>query len=462
MLRVVDELLFAFRRDGFVVSTAQALLATEALLLVGFADANVLADALEAVIGPRASERARFRASFDSFFRLERGHPGDLFERLRFRGFAREELSALRDLLDAAAERSGEAGDALALSALRGHPGELDHVLALAGVRRTLASMTSPLQAGYFAEKLGQRLGVGRAASAIGRIRQVLIEALGERGIALADALEEELSALRRRVRVHVEQKATPQSTELPRGTANARFETLGEDEVADVRRAVRTLAERLRGAERVRRRRAKRGRIDVGKTMRRALVTGGVPFSPVRRRRNRDKPRLVVVCDISESVRAASRFMLEFVAQTQELFADTRSFVFVRDAAETTALFAEASPQTALATIASGSLLAINANSSYGRAFRTLDKLLGEVDKQTTLVILGDGRTPPNDLELSLVEKWRSRARGVLWLCPESRASWGTGDSAMLRYADVSSMVLSATTARELEDAARTIVHFR
>ncbi len=466
MLRVLDELLFCLRRDGFVISTAQALDAARVVDLLGFDDREALALGIAAVVVERARERTRFRAAFDEYFRLVRGHPGDLFERLRHRGFDASELSMLRELLAAAAERSGQAGDQLALSALTGTPGELDHLLALAGVKRTLAGMTSPLQAGFFAQKIGHALGIGRAASATTRIRQVLADALGERGEALADALAEELEAMKRRVREHVERSLEARDgagQDETRGVESASFSSLSEAEIVEVRRAVRRLAERLRGRERVRRRRARRGRIDPRKTMRRALSTGGVPFAPARKRRRRDKPRLIVVCDVSESVRAASRFMLELVAQVQDLFHDARSFVFVSDLAETTALFRESSAGRALVTIASGAVVSMSSNSNYGRALRTLERLIErEVDKRTTIVVLGDGRTNHHDAEVAAVRRLRERSRGLLWLCPESPSAWGTGDSEMLRYAEASTMVLPVRSARELEEAARTIVHFR
>lgn len=466
MLRVLDELLFALRRDGFVVSTSQAIDAARVVRLLGWDDRERLATGLGAVLSSDPHDRGRFRRAFDEFFSLDRGHPGDLFERLRHRGFDPSELSVLRELFAAAAERSGQAGDLVMPSALVGSPSELDHLLALAGVRRTLAGMTSPLQAGFFEQRISQSLGLGRAASALGRVRRVLIEALGDRGAGLADALDEEIANMKRRVRVHVEQSLALRDgsfDERERGAEHVPFGALSEGEIADVRRAVRRLAERLRGAESVRRRHARAGKIDARRTMRRALSTGGVPFVPARKERRRDKPRLLLFCDVSESVRAASRFMLELVAQVQELFADARSFVFVSDVAETTALFRGEPAGRALAAIASGAVVAVSQNSNYGRALRGLASLLeGEIDKRTTLVVLGDGRTHHHDAEVAVVERLRRRARALVWLCPESPSSWGIGDSAMPRYAAACTAVLPARTARELEDAARTIARLR
>src|SRR5690606_31542614 len=109
-------------------------------------------------------------------------------------------------------------------------------------------------------------------------------------------------------------------------------FTSLDEREVEEVRRAVRLFVQRLRGGERVRRRRAARGRVDAHRTLRRAMRTGGVPFGLVRRARRRDKPRLLILCDVSESVRSVARFLLELTHVSQDLFSGTRSFVFVSE----------------------------------------------------------------------------------------------------------------------------------
>ena len=264
-------------------------------------------------------------------------------------------------------------------------------------------------------------------------------------------------------MRLHVERTVAERLAEPDAGSRrradSVAFAGLTEAERSDVRRAIRGLAERLRGAERVRRRRALRGRIDPHRTLRLSLRTGGVPFQPARRRRRRDKPRLIVLCDVSDSVRAASLFMLEFVHAAQELFAGTRSFVFVSELAETTRLFADHPPDAALARIYGGAVVSLAHNSNYGRVLAAFEERVGRViDRRTTIVVLGDGRTNYLADGADVIARLRERARSLLWLCPEGPGSWGSGDSAMLRYAPASSRVLVARTAKELEKAAREV----
>lgn len=468
MLRVLDELLWALRREGFTISTAQAIDAARVARLVGFDDRAALRDAIGAVVVERRADRDRYRAAFDAFFAAERAHAGDLWSRLAARGFSAGELDALRELLTGAAERSGVGGDAAALLGIVGAESELDQLLRAAGIARVLAPMTSALQAGFYTQKVLSALEVPKAASALRRIGAALREALGaERGGALAAALAEELDRARRRIRAHVDRtvaaRAADPASDGRRRAGTVAFAGLTEAEREQVRQAVRALAERLRGGERVRRRRARRGRIDPHRTLRIALRTGGVPFTPARKRRRRDKPRLILLCDVSDSVRAASLFMLELVHAAQELWSGTRSFVFVGDLAETTRLFADLPPDSALARIFGGAAVNLAHNSNYGRVLSAFEERVGRsIDRRTTVVILGDGRTNYLGDAAEVVGRLRERARAVVWICPEGPGTWGSGDSAMLRYQAAASRVLVARTARELSDAAREVAAMR
>ncbi len=457
MLTLIEELLFALRREGFSISTAQAIDAVKAIELVGFDDRGTVRSALQAIVVHQASDRERFSAAFDRFFSVAGAHAGDLFARLLARGFDASEIAMLRELVDRFAERTSS-GDA-AIRALVGPPSELDHLLSIARVRREVDRMTSPSQVGFFRERVSDTLGVGAASTVMAAIGRALRDALGERGDALREALAREIAEMKGRIHAHVEERARAITTDVERPFA---FASLSSDEAREMRVAVRRIAEKLRGKAQVRRRRARRGRIDAARTIRRSFATGGVPFALIRRRPRRDRPKLVVVCDISESVRSASSFMLEFVAVVSDLLDDVRSFVFVSDLAETSLLFATMPPARALSAIASGSVISLGATSSYGRALSLLEQATRHgLDCRTTLAILGDGRTNHKADGADILARLARRARAVLWICPEARSSWGSGDSRMPVYARHAT-VLEARTVRELERAARALLAVR
>jgi uncharacterized protein with von Willebrand factor type A (vWA) domain len=184
------------------------------------------------------------------------------------------------------------------------------------------------------------------------------------------------------------------------------------------------------------------------------------IPVRLARKERKRDRPRLLVLCDISDSVRAASRFLLEIAYLSQSLTERTRTFVFISDLGETTDLFRERPLRDALARAWGGQVISIADNSNYGRALRAFEaRHLRDVDRRTTVVILGDGRTNFHDDGAGVLDLVRARARALYWLCPEPRGAWAAGDSAMARYAPRCTRVLRVDTPGALLAGARLIL---
>jgi hypothetical protein len=150
-------------------------------------------------------------------------------------------------------------------------------------------------------------------------------------------------------------------------------------------------------------------------------------------------------------------------VYAAHELFDRTRSFVFVSELGETTALFEDQPAHVALAAAYGGDVVPVTDNSNYGRVLRAFEAVaMASVDHRTTVVILGDGRTNYHDASEEVLAKIRARARALYWFSTEPRAAWSSGDSAMQRYAPHCTAVLEVTSARELEDAARSLVYRR
>jgi uncharacterized protein with von Willebrand factor type A (vWA) domain len=464
LVRVVDELLWSLRREGFVVSTAQAVDVARALREVGLERRDSVRAAVGAIVVQRAGERARYESAFDAFFGASVPDRRTLWERLASApwGFSETELDALRELLGQLAASQGESMAPLGLLLERG--AELDRVLALAGVAQSLDAH-SGMQLGFLTHRLLGQIGAERARQALGALRARLVDALGSRGETLADALAKELEAAEDEVRAHVRRTYEARLAEVERQRVETRIETtpfaaLSDSEIEEVRRAVRRFAERLRGGARVRARRALRGRIDPHRTLRRALRTGGVPFDPARKERHRDRPKLVLLCDVSDSVRAAAAFLLEFTCAAQDLFSPARSFVFVSALGETTNLFVREPVKQAIARAWGGGVVRSGDNSNYGRVLRDFEARYGrELDRRTTVVILGDGRTNYLDPAAEMLDRIRERSRALLWLCPEPRGQWSHGDSAMAQYAPKCTAVYEVRCAADLERAARVLV---
>jgi uncharacterized protein with von Willebrand factor type A (vWA) domain len=239
--------------------------------------------------------------------------------------------------------------------------------------------------------------------------------------------------------------------------------ETVDEQERAELEEALRRLAHQLRGARTSRQRNTPRGRVNPGRTMRTNMRYEGIPFQPVTTSRTADKPRLLLLTDVSLSVRATARFTLHLVYGMQSLFTQTRSFAFVDAPVEITELFAEHPLERALGLVfdglPAGGLLDVDASSDYGATFaQLLSEHSAALDRRATLIVLGDGRGNGNDARLDTFQEITRRVRETIWLTPESRYSWGLGACDLPRYAEFCDRVQVVADLTGLQRAAQQI----
>lgn len=462
-MHIVAELLWALRRAGLAISTAEAIDLFRAYALLGFADRDVLVGATEAILGRTPADVGLIRATFGRYFSSDAAHGRDSLARLKRAGFGLHDLRTaervLRDMLTA----SGSNEAAVLLAVLAGGP-EIAALLRAGASRRSAESVQNIGEIGYFAEQLARSIGVPSATKQLALIRGQLAAELGrERADALLLALEAELREVRGDIRSFVEETLAARVREAAPRAEDPRtvpFATLTEDDRADVERAVRLLAERLRGGAAVTSRRQAVGPLDPRRTLRRALATGGLPLALIRRTRRPSKPRLWVLCDVSDSVRSASTFLLAFLKAIAELFTEVRAFVFVAEIADVTALLRSAPFTEVVSRIASGAVVSLHAISNYGRVLTAFEaEHAEEIGRRDILVILGDGRTHHRPPRADVVERLRDRSAALFWLCPEPVGSWGVGDSAMRAYENAATLALPASSARDLEQAARRIL---
>jgi uncharacterized protein with von Willebrand factor type A (vWA) domain len=193
----------------------------------------------------------------------------------------------------------------------------------------------------------------------------------------------------------HIEALAANQRREVESPEAGGlRVDRVGEAERHHLEETLRRLARTMPGALTHRRAVAGRGRVDPGRTMRANMRYEGVPFRPVTVARKEDRPRLVVLADVSLSVRRTARFTLHFVHGLQRLFRQVRTFVFVADLTEITDLFEEHQVEGALDVVFGGEVLDVDVNSDYGSALQQFhEEFATAVSRRSTVVVLGRGR---------------------------------------------------------------------
>jgi uncharacterized protein with von Willebrand factor type A (vWA) domain len=232
------------------------------------------------------------------------------------------------------------------------------------------------------------------------------------------------------------------------------------EDERRRMDAMLRRLGHELSGALSQRRRAANRGRIHASRTMRANMRYGGLPFHPVLAAKREDRPRLVLLVDVSLSVRNTARFTIQLVHGLQSLFSQVRTFAFVSDLVEVTPYLERCALDEALGMIFSGDVLDVDTNSNYGRALALFqEEHRAAVNRRTTVLVLGDGRGNGNPPELWALEDIRRRARQLVWLTPEPERYWHLGGSDLPAYAELCHRVELVRDLDQLEAVASSVL---
>ena len=230
-------------------------------------------------------------------------------------------------------------------------------------------------------------------------------------------------------------------------------FLSAGPAELAAMRAVVQPLARRLAATARRRRRPNRTGKLDVRRTMRRAIGTGGVPIDPAWHRRNRPRPKLLVLCDVSGSVAEFAKFTLSLLHALHAELPRLRSFVFADGVAEVTDLV-ESSPgviDTRL-LLARPGVVRGDGHSDYGAVLRQfMDEQAGGLSRDCVVIICGDARANYRPERAELLRALRGRVRAVHWLNPEPAADWDTTDSRMRAYRPYCDSVTEVRTLRQL-----------
>lgn len=414
----------ALRNAEVRVSTSEEIDAAQALAVLGMPSRATVKAALRATLLKEPRDLPAFERLFAAFFDA----PGSIdVEPDSERARAWAEIAAgldgiARDLAEAMA-----AGDSSALEALFAEAHE-----------RIDLPLRFPFQRGLLTHRLRERLEVERIRRAMAAPGQGggLASGTGKSGTGEAPPPMESLEeAIGRYVERALARAIAPRAA-VERSGIHPLFE-LDERESDAIHRASSRLAEKLREQTARRKRRAKRGRIDVRATLRHSVGTGGVPFVPRWRRVRPDRPRLVALCDVSPSMRSATRFTLMFLHSIAAEVARVRSFFFVDRTAEVSGFFRERRIGRAVSRALSEADLDVGARTDYGASFRDFDRRFGSVlDKRTTLIVLGDARSNYTDPGIDVFRGWKRRARRVVFLNPEAPPFWATGDSVMTRYA--------------------------
>jgi uncharacterized protein with von Willebrand factor type A (vWA) domain len=370
-----------------------------------------------------------------------------------------EEMREILNKLMEALESAGISISELLRALLQGDRGKLEQLLREAGERIGAGTIQNMLQEGFFTRNLLMALGWGEVERQIEDILNRL-EGLGlpsEQAEQIRDFLRRMAENFPRMAREFIRLEREKNNYKhlerfRERTLAERNFAYLSDAEIKSMQEVVKKLAEKLKTRVSIRRKRAKHGRLDAKATLRKSMSYGGVPFELVLHRRKKTKPELMLLCDISDSVKNASIFMLQFVYTIQELFSKVRSFVFVADLGEITDMFKEMEINEAIEKAWSGGPINAYTHSDYGFAFQIFrENYMPSVTGRTTVIIIGDGRNNYNDPKEWILKELKQKAKKIIWLNPESPVSWGFGDSEMDKYMRYCDMVEECRNLKQL-----------
>ena len=424
------------------VSPAETLDAAEIFDTIGFDDRNILKHALGQTLAKTEMEKLAFDEAFETYFRLPEETPPPMAaaqEEGETDDKSAEQNSGEGQAQEAAQEgnpEGGQEGGAPSDSANQSLTEMLENndsaalqaAMQQAATEAGLANAKLFTQQGMFSRRIMEAMGLAELEA---RIRQ-----MNEGGeTEEADKLREGRARLFDAVQDFVERQIAMRTKNAGRllredALSRIRLSNLDKSDMKIMRELIRKLAKRLASRHSRRRKKAQRGVLDIRRTMRANVAYDGKLFNLAWRRVKVERPKLIVLCDVSGSVAAVSRFFLMFLYSLDEVMPKTRSFVFSNRAGEITDVLQEGdleeAMENALKQYGGGS-------TDYGMSMMDLaEATLDAVDKKTTLMVLGDAHSNYGDPGHLVLKEFYERAGRVIFLNPEPETVWDTGDSEM------------------------------
>lgn len=441
----------ALRASGVRVSMAESADAYHAVRTMGVKDRQAFRLSLLATLIKDAENRPIFDELFPLFF--EQSGPPPMFD---LEGDLTEEEA--QQLAEALRQFSRNLRDMLE-RVLKGEPFSEEELERL-GEMIGLQNANDLRYREWMAKRLEKALQFPEVQEALRELQAMLAE-MGmdaDRLDQLREMVEANLGALREQLREFAGGKIAENLSEQTPEEGIDRlmdmpFEALSEADMKRLRKEVSRLAALLRTRVALRQKRAKTGQLDPKATIRANLKHGNVPFD-IKHRNRYLKPRLVVICDISTSMRPVSELMLSLLYALQDQISKTHAFAFIDHLEYISPDFSVRSTAGAVASVLDRMPPGYyNTDLGYSLLNFT-DGYLDTVDSRTTFILVGDGRNNYNEPRLDLFQRIARRSHRTIWLTPEPPHLWGTGDSDLKEYLPYCDTILQVGTLNELTEA--------
>ncbi len=418
----------AARSAGLRLSPAESIDAARAVEVVGWEDRARLRDTLALVLAKTVEEKRQFEACFDLFFR---------------RDPPRQDAAPPPPEADPGEEQA--VASPLGQMLMAGDRAGLAAAMEAAADATGAREISVFTQVNLFTRRILERMGLLELER---EIRALDGTPAGQRLRQGRDLLREQAKEM---VQRNLLLFAAGETAEWrARMLAETRIAAVDRRDQERMRVLVRAMARRLAILYGRPQKRDRRGVLDPRRTLRRNMGWGGVPFLTVWKQERIDRPKLVALCDVSGSVAAYAQFLLLFLFSLKEALSGLRAFAFAGETIEVSDILDREPIETAIGQI----MTRIGFGSSnYGTSLAGFERqFMGILDSRTTVIILGDGRGNRTDPRVEVLQRMANRAKQVVWLNPEPRTLWGTGDSDMPRYAPHCRVTAVCATLRQLD----------
>ena len=443
MVDFLRDFIKVLRASDVRISTSETIDAMNVASVVGLEDKILLKESLSQSLAKSLREKEIFEECYENFFKesyMNFSSPDDKKDD-KFND-ANKDIDSEQDQDIFYGEEDLEsmynASDRTALMSS----------MALASREVGLSQIRLFTQTGMFTRKIFEFMGLEK-------LNNDIFQASREENLERENDLKELRERIRLEIRDYVEQQVKLRTSQSGRqlreeALSQVRLSQVDRSDLAIMINIVRKMAKRLVSLHSRRKKKANRGQLDVRSTLRANQEYDGLLFETVWKKTKVNRPKVITLCDVSGSVANVARFFLMFLYSLSEVLPHIRTFAFSNKAGEVTDLFEtkdieEASAETLL--------LYGGGSTDYGQALIDLEGFIEtDIDKKTTLIILGDARSNFGDPRTDILKSLQEKSKRVIFLNPEPKGLWGTGDSEKKRFLPYCGKARYCSSLKDLE----------
>ena len=422
MVDFLRDFIHILRSSDLRVSTSESIDAMNVVSEIGLDDKSLLRDSLSFSLAKTLREKEIFNECFDNFFEENYMNlkSDELPEENHERDIEFDDLNNSENMQKSLEELYKNSDKTSLMTAM-----------ALAARDANLQDIKLFTQVGMFTRKIFDEMGLET-------LNNDIFQASRQGDAKRESELKNIRESLRLEIRDYVENQVKLRTTNAGKqlredALSQMRLTQADKSDYQIMSGIIKKMARRLISVHSRRKRKSQRGMLDIRSTIRANQEYDGILFETIWKKTKVDRPKIVALCDVSGSVANVSRFFLMFLHSLTEILPNVRTFAFSNKAGEVTDLFENKDIEVAAAETL---LLNGGGSTDYGQAFVDLEGLLeNNIDRKTTVIILGDARSNYGDPRCDVLKTIQEKSKRILFLNPEPKSVWGTGDSEMLRF---------------------------